>query len=78
MSNQMAVGAEVSYELTMQFFQLFSDTLGYSVNTEYDWTSTSSEAMGEQEQFQVSFLFPAVTQWKFYSVLVSKDKSLHF
>lgn len=36
-----------------QYFTLFSETLGVSVSTGYDWTSVSTETQGEMKEYSV-------------------------
>jgi len=58
-SEDMAISAGVSAEITVGMFGLFGSTIGTSLETGYDWAQTSSETMGEEESFQtVAFAAP--------------------
>ena len=44
----MSVSAGVEYALEAQFWTLFSESMGMSLTTGYDWTQTSDETKSEQ------------------------------
>merc|ERR1712064_222228 len=52
-SNSMSIDATIEYAMSASFFSFFSEELGISVSTGYDWTHTSSEAKSETQEFKV-------------------------
>jgi len=57
----MSIDATIEYAMHAGFFDMFSEDLGISVSTGYDWTHTSSEAQSETETFQVEATVPPYT-----------------
>jgi len=52
-TNSMSIDTTIEYSMSASFFSFFSEELGVSVSTGYDWTQTSSEAKSETEEFKV-------------------------
>jgi len=52
-SNSMSIDATIEYSMSSSFFGFFSEELGLSVSTGYDWTQTSSQAKSETQEFKV-------------------------
>merc|ERR1712107_58302 len=58
-TNGMHIDTSVAAEMQLQFWLLFEDKLGVSVNTGYDWKHTSSEVKGDQITREVVAPAPA-------------------
>jgi len=54
LSSSMSIDVTIEEELTAQFFGLFSETLGISTTTGYNWEYVSDSTMGQLETFTVS------------------------
>merc|ERR1712136_156069 len=52
-SESMSIDSTIEESMSAGFFNFFSDDIGISVATGYDWTHTSSEAKSETETFTV-------------------------
>ena len=48
MSTGMSLDVSIETELKLQFWLIFSQTLGLSATTGYDWTHTSESTKNEQ------------------------------
>lgn len=59
MSESMSVSTTISYKLTASLFDLFSETLGISVTTGFDWGFASTVTKSVTEQFEVLADAPA-------------------
>ena len=55
----MAVSASVEYAIQVGLGELFSEELGYSVTTEYDWSTAKSATFDYVETYSVSTQVPA-------------------
>merc|ERR1712136_306247 len=51
----------IEYAMHAGFFNMFSEDLGISVTTGYDWTHVSSQAQSETESFTVESTVPPYT-----------------
>ena len=49
-SNSMSLDITIKNEMSASFFGLFSEKLGISVSTGYDWTYVSSETVSEEHR----------------------------
>ena len=54
LSTSMSVDYTVSAKLKVEFFELFSETVGVSVSTGYNWNSVSSETINEQHTISIT------------------------
>jgi len=52
-SESMSIDTTIEESMSASFFSFFSDDIGISVSTGYDWTHTSSEAKSETQEFKV-------------------------
>merc|ERR1712126_261604 len=57
----MSIDSTIEYAMHAGFFDMFSEDLGISVSTGYDWTHTSSQAQSETETFKVEAKVPPYT-----------------
>lgn len=57
----MSIDTSIQYAMEAAFFKFFSESIGISVNTGYDWTHTSSEAKSEEHTYTVSTDVPPGT-----------------
>ena len=57
-STSMSVDVTVKYEMEAKFFDLFSEKLGVSISTGYDWSEVSSETVSEEEHFEINAIAP--------------------
>lgn len=57
----MSIDATIESAMHAGFFDMFSEDLGISVSTGYDWTHTSSQAQSETETFKVEATAPPYT-----------------
>ena len=53
MSESISVSATIEYELGVDLFELFSEKIGVSMTTGYNWKHTSSETKSVTEEFKV-------------------------
>merc|ERR1712126_155178 len=60
----MSIDTTIDYAMHAGFFDMFSEDLGISVSTGYDWTHVSSEAQSETETFKVESNVPPYTLLK--------------
>ena len=51
-SESMSISEDVSYEMEMGFFEFFSETIGMSITTGYDWSHSSTMVKTEEETFE--------------------------
>ena len=54
----MSIDATIEYAMQAAFFEFFSESIGISLTTGYDWTQTSSEAKSEEHSYKVSTTVP--------------------
>ncbi len=59
LSETVSVSETIEYEISVSIFELFSEKLGISMTTGYDWTTTSSYTKSINEEFQVLAKAPA-------------------
>jgi len=57
----MSIDSTIEYSMHAGFFDMFSEDLGISQTTGYDWTHTSSQAQDETETFKVEATVPPYT-----------------
>ena len=57
-SNSMSVDVTVKYEMEAKFFDLFSEKLGISVSTGYNWGEVSSETTSEEDSIEITATAP--------------------
>lgn len=57
-TNSIGVSATVSKAISASFFDIFSSTIGLSLTTDYDWTSTDTETRSETKTFKVDVDIP--------------------
>ena len=50
----MSVDYTVQAKLTVEFFELFKESVGVSASTGYDWSSTSSETINEEHTISIT------------------------
>ena len=50
----MSIDTSIETELKVQYFGLFSETIGTSVETGYDWNHVSDEARAEETSIEVT------------------------
>ena len=53
LSTSMHVDYTVSAKLTVEFFEFFSESVGVSASTGYDWTSVSSETISNENTISI-------------------------
>ena len=53
-SNSMSVDVTVKNEMSAKFFDIFSEKIGISVSTGYDWSYASSETVRSETSVYVS------------------------
>ena len=53
LSQTISVGLDVEYEISAGLFEIFEASLGESVSTGFDWTSTSTSTKSQVEEFKV-------------------------
>jgi hypothetical protein len=58
-SNSMSLDVTIKTEMSAKFEGLFSASVGVSVSTGYDWTSTSSETTSKEEKIEIKAVAPA-------------------
>ena len=54
LSTSMSVDYTVSAKLKVEFFEFFSESVGVSASTGYDWTSVSSETVSEEDTISIT------------------------
>ena len=59
LSTSMGIDQTIKDELTDQYFETFSVTLGVSQTTSYNWNQVSTEAKNEVERIEISADLPA-------------------
>ena len=50
----MNIDVSIQYAMEASFFKFFSESVGISESTGYDWTHTSSETKGEEKSYTAS------------------------
>merc|ERR1712126_134913 len=58
-SESMSIDTTIEEAMSASFFSFFSEDIGMSTTTGYDWTHTSSEAKSETEEFLVEVVVDA-------------------
>ena len=53
LSQTIKIGLDVEYEISASLFEIFEASLGESVSTGFDWTSTSTSTKSITEEFKV-------------------------
>jgi len=61
MAESMNIDVTIAEEMTIQLFRLFSNTLGISVETGYNWEHTTSEVQSTVQSVEVDAEAPAGT-----------------
>jgi len=59
LSESISVSTTIEYEITASLFEIFEESLGFSMTTGYDWGHTSSVTKSITETFQVMAQAPA-------------------
>merc|ERR1712051_285050 len=59
--NSMSIDLSIADALEASYFTLFTETLGISASTGYDWTHTSSERKSEEHSYEVDTEVPPGT-----------------
>jgi len=57
-SEGMSIDETIEYEMSMQFWGIFEERMGMSVNTGYDWGHVSTETKSEQTTITVNGTVP--------------------
>ena len=58
----MSIDETIGMEMTTQFWEIFSNTIGTSTTTGYDWNHVSSQTKSEQTTIKVEATVPAGIQ----------------